>query len=155
MIAREKIGKEFGSIMNLLKRRLAAFDTNEDCAEDSENSNAFTAKQGLVIGYIAKNNCLGKDVFQKDIEKEFSIRRSTATGILQLLEKNGFVVRESVKEDARLKKLVLTEKAKERQQRFVEYIKETTAIAFDGVSEDELQILESIMNKVKKNLEDK
>ena len=155
MIAREKIGKEFGSIMNLLKRRLSAFDTNEDGTTDSEDSNVFTAKQGLIIGYIATKNCGGHDVFQKDIEKEFSIRRSTATGILQLLEKNGFVVRESVKEDARLKKLVLTDKAKSRQQRFLQYLNETTAVAFDGVSDDELQILESIMNKVKKNLEDK
>lgn len=154
MIQRQRIGKEFGSIMNLLKRHLSAFDANEDGAISSQD-NAFTAKQGLVLGYIAKKNCEGKDVFQKDIEKEFSIRRSTATGILQLLEKNGFVVRESVKEDARLKKLVLTEKAKQRQKRFVEYLDEITTIAFDGVSEEELQILESIMNKVKKNLEDK
>ena len=154
MIQKQKIGKEFGSIMNLLKRRMSTFDMAED-GSDSESSNAFTAKQGLVIGYIAKNNCEGKEVFQKDIEKEFSIRRSTATGILQLLEKNGYIVREAVKEDARLKKLVLTEKAKQRQQRFIKYLDEITDIAFDGITEEELQNLESIMNKVKKNLEDK
>ena len=153
MIQRQKIGKEFGSIMNLLKRRMSTFDMAEDGADS--DSNAFTAKQGLVLGYIAKNNCEGKDVFQKDIEKEFSIRRSTATGILQLMEKNGFVVREAVKEDARLKKLVLTEKAKQRQQRFIKYLDEITTLAFDGVTEEELETLESIMNKVKKNLEEK
>ncbi len=153
MIQRQKIGKDFGSIMNLLKRRMSTFDMAED-GSNSDN-NAFTAKQGLVLGYIAKKNCEGKDVFQKDIEKEFSIRRSTATGILQLMEKNGFVVREAVKEDARLKKLVLTEKAKQRQQRFIKYLDEITTLAFDGVTEEELETLESIMNKVKKNLEEK
>ena len=30
---------------------------------------------------------MNKDIYQKDIEKEFKIRRSTASGILQLLEK--------------------------------------------------------------------
>ena len=53
------------------------------------------------------------DIYQKDVEKEFQIRRSTATGTLQILEKNGFIRREPVKQDARLKKLVPTDKAKE------------------------------------------
>ena len=53
----------------------------------------------------------GLETFQKDIEKAYEIRRSTATGILQLLEKNGYLKRQSVSEDARLKKLVLTAKA--------------------------------------------
>ena len=63
-----------------------------------------------VLHYILFQS-LKKDIYQKDIEKEFQIRRSTATGILQLLEKNGFVIRETVEWDARLKKLVPTAKA--------------------------------------------
>ena len=35
-------------------------------------------------------------MFQRDVEAEFNIRRSTATGILQLMEKNGFLLREPV-----------------------------------------------------------
>ncbi len=37
----------------------------------------------------------GKEIFQKDIEAEFNIRRSTATGILKLMEKNGFINRQT------------------------------------------------------------
>ena len=48
-----------------------------------------------------------------DLEKEFDITRSTASKNVDLLVENGFIVREQVDYDARLKKLVLTEKAKE------------------------------------------
>ena len=39
------------------------------------------------------------------------MRRPSATGILHLMEQNGLILRESVAHDARLKKLVPTEKA--------------------------------------------
>ena len=42
--------------------------------------------------------------FQKDIEQRFAVGRSTVTNLIQLMEKKGFVKRESVKQDARLKK---------------------------------------------------
>ena len=48
-------------------------------------------------------------VYQRDIEREFSITRSTVTNILQLMERKGYIERRSVPQDARLKQLVLTE----------------------------------------------
>ncbi len=48
-------------------------------------------------------------MFQRDIEREFSITRSTVTNILQLMERKGYIERRSVPQDARLKQLVLTE----------------------------------------------
>ena len=62
--------------------------------------------QGWIIGYLYQNR--DKEVFQRDIQEQFSIRRSTVTGILQLMEKNGLITRSSVERDARLKKLELT-----------------------------------------------
>ena len=63
--------------------------------------------------YDAKEAGFDKVVFiiRKDIEEEFQIRKSTVTGILQLMEKNGFIYRESVEKDARLKRIVPTKKA--------------------------------------------
>ena len=48
-------------------------------------------------------------VYQRDIEREFSITRSTVTNILQLMERKGYIERQSVPQEARLKRLVLTE----------------------------------------------
>lgn len=49
------------------------------------------------------------EVYQKDVEEFFYLRRSTVTQTLQAMEKNGLIRRSSVARDARLKKLELTE----------------------------------------------
>ena len=54
-----------------------------------------------------------KDLYQKDIEEEFQIRKSTVTGYVQLMEKNGYLTRESVKGDARKKRLYQQRKPKD------------------------------------------
>ena len=60
-----------------------------------------TMMHGWIIRYLYHNR--EKDVYQKDIEKMFSVRRSTVTNLIQLMEKKGYVRRESVAADARLK----------------------------------------------------
>ena len=67
-----------------------------------------TGMQGWIIGFLHRNE--DRDMFQRDVEAEFNIRRSTATGILQLMEKTASSAG-AVAYDARLKKLVLTPKA--------------------------------------------
>lgn len=69
----------------------------------------MTGSGAWIIAYIAEN--YDRDVFQRDLEKEFDITRSTASKNVDLLVENGFIVREPVDYDARLKKLVLTDKA--------------------------------------------
>ena len=64
------------------------------------NDDGLTTMQKHVLKFLLLET-LHKVVYQKDIEEEFQIRKSTATGMLQLLEKNGFIVRESEKKDAR------------------------------------------------------
>ena len=102
------IGLEISKINNMLRRKCK----RENLFAQSEDE--VTRKNGWIIGYLADNR--DKDIFQKDIENKFSIRRSTVSGILQLMEKKGYVKREGVAYDARLKKLTLTEKAWDYQR---------------------------------------
>ncbi len=156
MVTQEQIGKEFGKVMNLMKRRFAEVTSQEFEIETCGNEACtYTPKQGMIIGYINKATQEGRDVFQKDIEKEFSIRRSTATGILQLMEKNEFIKRVSVENDARLKKIVLTNKAIQMDKKIVSGFGAISDLAFKDISEEELEGLMNIIQKVKKNLEDK
>ena len=53
---------------------------------------------------------------QRDVEAAFNLSRSTTTNILQLMEKNGIIRREGVDYDARLKRLVPTEKAVQMEE---------------------------------------
>ena len=70
----------------------------------------ITGVQSRIMHYILVK-CAEGPVFQRDVEKAFDMSRSTTTGILQLMEKNGLILRESVASDARLKSLIPTEKA--------------------------------------------
>lgn len=70
----------------------------------------LTGVQGRVMHYILVK-CADGPVFQRDVENAFDLSRSTATGILQLMEKNGLILRENMASDARLKSLIPTEKA--------------------------------------------
>lgn len=56
---------------------------------------------------------MGRDVYQKDLEAELGITRSSVTNLLQLMEKKGYIRRVDVMSDARLKRIVLTDKGHE------------------------------------------
>lgn len=73
--------------------------------------NGLTSIQTRILGHLRHAQEENRDVFQRDIEDVFRIKRSSVTSVLQTLEKKGLIVRESIPEDARLKKLVLTQKA--------------------------------------------
>lgn len=67
-----------------------------------------TRMQCATLHYLRHHE--GEDVFQKDLEAAFSISGATATNILKVMEKDGLIVRIPMENDARLKKLVMTEK---------------------------------------------
>ena len=90
-----KIGPEIHCTDLKLSRNLSAHVRKSGVDE-------VTMMHGWIIRYLYENR--EQDIFQKDIEQRFAVGRSTVTNLLQLMEKKGFVRRESVKQDARLKK---------------------------------------------------
>jgi len=77
--------------------------------------NGLTSIQTRILGHLRHAEEEERSVFQREIEDVFRIKRSSVTSVLQTLEKKGLIVRESILEDARVKKLVLTEKARKMQ----------------------------------------
>ena len=112
----------------------------------------YTKMQTWIIGFIHEKS-KESDVLQKDIEKKFKIRRSTATGILQLMEKNGYITRHSVPYDARLKKLLLTPKAVKLNEEICLNINAFEQELESCLTTDEVRILFEITEKLKKKLE--
>nr|WP_306286949.1 MarR family transcriptional regulator [Neglectibacter timonensis] len=106
---------------------------------------------GWVIGYLYENR--NRDVFQRDLQEQFSIRRSTVTGILQLMEKNGLITRQSVDEDARLKKIVLTPKAIEQHEQIHRSIRKVEEQLSEGLTPEEKQTFLELCDKIRRNIE--
>lgn len=110
-----------------------------------------TEVQGRIVEYLFDN--LGKQtLYQRDLEKEFKIRRSTATIILQRMEKAGLLVREVSPDDARLKALVLTERARKIHPMVHAAIMRAEERAKSGLTEEEVQAFLRISKKIVKNM---
>ena len=111
----------------------------------------MTGTHGWAIGFFYHNR--DRDVFQKDFEQEFNIRRSTASNILSLIERNGLITRESVPYDARLKKIVLTQKALDVQSVVDKAFEKLEETMRKDISEEELQVFFGVIDKINNNLE--
>ena len=79
------------------------------------------------------------------------MRRSTATAILQLMEKNGLVVREKSESDARLKRIKLTEKALLIHERHEKHIQSFERALLNGITEEEKAVWLSVSEKIANN----
>lgn len=135
------IGKDIIVLSNRIKRRMRV----------AAEALGITDTQGRVLQYIWEES-EKREVFQKDIEDEFDIRRSSVTQIIKLLERDGLIVRESVQRDARLKKLVLTEKAIEIQKVMNGKVRELEAEMQKDISPEEKELFLKILCKIRKNV---
>lgn len=107
---------------------------------------------GWAIKYFYDNR--DKDIFQKDFETEFSIRRSTASCILKTMEQKGLIERLSVESDARLKKIVLTNKAIEIHHKITEEIEHRELRLRHGIEPEDLEIFFKVMKQLSLNMEE-
>ena len=141
---RPQIGFQLKFINNLIRRRM-------DVRFSEQGLGDLSGMQGPMVGYIY-DNCKKQDIFQKDIEKVFNIRRSTATVMLQNLELKGFITRQAVEHDARLKKIMVTEKAEQYSLRIREQINEFHKELEQGITEEEKEEFSRILDKIQQNL---
>ena len=92
------------------------------------------------------------EIYQKDIEQEFKVSRATASNMLQLMERKGLIVRESVSCDARLKKISLTEKAKNMVAKSDADIREMEQLITKGFHKEETEQLKHYLDRIMENI---
>lgn len=135
--------------MNRCARLIKRYIDN-DPQTACKNVEKLTGAHGWAIGFLYHNR--DRDIFQRDFEKECNIRRSSATQMLQRMEKNGMIKRVGVDYDARLKKIVLTDRAVEIQEMIENRFAELEKKIKDGISEEELQTFFAVLSKIRKNI---
>ena len=109
-----------------------------------------TPMHGWIIEYLYRHR--EEPVFQRDIEQEFSITRSTVTNILQLMERKGYIRRQSVPQDARLKQLVLTEEGIHFHEKTMLSFHQTDDYVASLLTEEENAELLRLLNKLREAL---
>ena len=91
-----KLGLDINKINHIISRKV-------DAAVINAIDDNLTVSKAYVIDFIY-NIEKNKDIFQKDLEKKFDLKRSSVSLMLNNMEKSDLIQRVPVAEDARLKK---------------------------------------------------
>ena len=134
-------GKWINRISHQLKRQMLWPDEPGD----------LTILQKSILHFILFET-MQRDLYQKDLEKEFKVRRSTASENLRLLEKKGYLYRECAKEDARLKKIIPTEKAVCLRGQLLKSLERTEERIRQGIPEEDLKVFFRVLKQISANL---
>ena len=99
------LGKMIGHTSILFRRHL----DNAISGATADDSGSISGRNFWILRYLDDHR--DRDVFQKDLENAFKIRRSTVSKTVELMEQKQLLERESVNGDGRMKRLKLTPKA--------------------------------------------
>ena len=112
-----------------------------------DGDDQLTRMHHWIIGFLYSNQ--NRDIFQRDVEAEFKISRSTTSSMLTLMEKKGLIVRQSVPGDARLKKLTLTQRAADLHVRHMDKMHEFDDRVNNSITKEEKKELLRIIGKMR------
>ena len=90
---------------------------------------------------------------QTDLSKKMLVSRANITGLIERLEKNGLVVRNSHPSDKRAFRIVLTERAGEIINSLLPVHSDFVHGALSGLDRDEKEALISLLKKMKNGLD--
>lgn len=94
----DAIGKMLHRVENQIHRK----------SDSIAAAQGITVVQHIILSYLWEHG-KKRDVFQKELEQVFDVRRSSVSNVLGLLEKKNYIQRQNVSADARQKRICLTE----------------------------------------------
>lgn len=121
--------------------------------EISQGNETVTGEQCRLMGYISRRLNMGEDVYQRDIEHEFGVKRSSVASILSNLEKGGYILRQGEESDKRIKKIILTEKGVALSEKMKNNIQRLENVISSGMSKEEKETLLRLVKKAINNVE--
>lgn len=133
------IGFYLRKLNNHIQKRSHSFYNRKEIKECSL-SNLW------VIDYLTDNS--DKDIYQKDIETEFSINRATASKMLTLMEEKNFITRIPCEEDGRLKKVKVLPEGEKLKGICLAIRKEMEKELSFSLTKEEVETLKNILKKM-------
>ncbi|CEO11230.1 MarR family transcriptional regulator [[Clostridium] sordellii] len=140
-----KLGLDISKINHIISRKMDASVIN--AIDDN-----LTISQAYVIDFISIEG-KNKEIFQKDLEREFDLKRSSVSLMLNNMEKSDLIERVPVTEDARLKKIVLTEKSKKIYEKISIAIDSIENRLSEDITQEEIEVFQIVLEKIRNNLE--
>lgn len=142
------LGRRVGHISHLFRRSI----DNLIVAESRDlTDGALTGRNFWVLRYLEDHE--GENIFQKDLEAAFKVRRSTVSRMVELMEQKELLTRESVSGDARLKRLALTPKSKQLLTVVSNGVERMETEIRDGFAPSEYDALSTLLERLSVILE--
>ena len=107
--------------------------------------------QHRVLMYLSRT---GEACRQKELSERFELTPAAVVQILDKLEGEGYVTRESTDHDGRCKRVTLTEKGRETAKRSAASFSELDAKLLGGLPPEELDVFYRVLLRMQENLQE-
>ncbi len=121
-------------------------------SEVKQKVDNITGMHSWVIGFLIEHE--DTDIYQRDIESALGLSRSGTSKLLAQMEQKGLVTRIRVACDDRLKKIILTDRARVYSERIQADMECTERQLTKGFTEDELTRLQAYLVRMLQNLDE-
>lgn len=145
MTNKNKLGLHISKINHIISRKM-------DSAVINAIDDNLTVSQAYVIDFISMKG-ENQEIFQKDLEKEFDLKRSSISLMLNNMEKSDLIKRVPVAEDGRLKKIILTNKSKKLYKEISMAIDSIENKLCESITSQEMKVFKTVLDKIRNNLE--
>lgn len=145
MTNKNKLGLHISKINHIISRKM-------DSAVIKAIDHNLTISQAYVIDFISIKG-ENQEIFQKDLEKEFDLKRSSVSLMLNNMEKSDLIKRVPVAEDARLKKIILTSKSRKLYEEISKAIYSIENKLCESITPEEVNVFKTVLDKIRNNLE--
>ena len=129
------------------------FRTSKSILQKAHNESKFkiTIAELPVLSFLLDDDDNNK-ISQDFITKSLGIDKASTTRAVKKLCEHGYIKREKDKRDKRAYNLSLTEEGKKLKLHIMTALLNWTDIVYQGISQDEIDLLESITNKMINNI---
>ncbi len=136
------VSEEIKKIDNLTIRKMISL-------AKQENIDTLSPSQLMIIKYLSESE---KDVYQKDLEKSFPLRKSTICGIIKTMQKNGLIKLTNSKDDLRSKKIELTSLSEEINNKIKNCFNKFDELIMKDIDSKDLEVFFKVCKQIQSNL---
>lgn len=141
---------ELQILAHMMKRYLDSL-VEADKLPVPDTGKGLSGANMFIMRYLYENR--DREVYQKELEEQMNVRRSTISKVLQIMEKKGLIRREQAEHDARVKRITLSVQSQHNMEMFWENIEQMQRRLTGGFTDEELEQFLYLIRKEKKNFE--
>lgn len=145
---REYLKGRIGSLIYITGTLIRGFSTQTFTEKEFE----LTPDQYVILNLLLENDEI---MYQRQLAEIMFKDRANISRIIDIMHRNGLIEKVPDSNGRRIYKLIVTEKGKEIRNSVLSTDKELRAVITENISEEELNSIFHILEKMNKNIRDK